>query len=735
MGQKRKGFLIQKKIFKKPKNISREAEMLFYTLDWEAKTDPYCNATTVHVYGLDKDGTKVHKSIHGFEFRFWVSVVSIESMDELHGMLKSSRNTQIHYEKDTLGSIEVEKFSKKEQHFARVTSKCSVCLKRAHAELRNMRWGGNFEPVITFEGSMSPISRFLQKTCFSPHQWIAAPMHMECHINDLFDPKMSNIPESFCVCAFDIECLSHDCISFPDATKPNDTMEQIGLVLTYPFGSRDDEHIMISLQSIDVSEDYELVLCDTEEQMFTEFSAIVNEKVHFLTSYNGYGFDFPYMIARCNVNEQQVFKKTFSTAAFGCQNYTLIEFAGVLQLDLLVHIRKEKKLESYKLDDVAQLFLSQKKHDVSPRMIFKSLRDGTQLERTSIARYCLQDCALVCRLLRKFAVLRSLFAMCEVTFCPFRKMTISGQQARTLDLLSRNLHENKLLLPDKHSSSNFGDDTYEGATVLEAHAGLYNDPVAGLDFASLYPSIIIAMNLCVSTRYEGEPSDKDLYNNVNGVYFLKEPRGVIPTILNYLWKTRKATRSTMKSITDQDTLDNMQAQQLSYKLVMNSMYGFLGSSYTPIETKSIAKAVTFYGRHLLEQTQQIILKTYGDQCQVVYGDSVTGDTLVRTEYGNIPIENLGEEWEEYRHMNHLQEVLGKMAQKQVSRSTARCLTTDGIQKVQYVVRRRYEGQIFCIKFDDGTSLKITPDHCIWDGKSFVSAKSLSVGQNLPALHA
>ena len=40
---------------------------------------------------------------------------------------------------------------------------------------------------------------------------------------------------------------------------------------------------------------------------------------------------------------------------------------------------------------------------------------------------------------------------------------------------------------------------YEGATVLDAKVGYYREPVATLDFASLYPSIMMAHNLCYST--------------------------------------------------------------------------------------------------------------------------------------------------------------------------------------------------------------------------------------------
>jgi DNA polymerase delta subunit 1 len=40
---------------------------------------------------------------------------------------------------------------------------------------------------------------------------------------------------------------------------------------------------------------------------------------------------------------------------------------------------------------------------------------------------------------------------------------------------------------------------YEGATVIEPIRGFYNQPIATLDFASLYPSIMIAHNLCYTT--------------------------------------------------------------------------------------------------------------------------------------------------------------------------------------------------------------------------------------------
>ena len=43
------------------------------------------------------------------------------------------------------------------------------------------------------------------------------------------------------------------------------------------------------------------------------------------------------------------------------------------------------------------------------------------------------------------------------------------------------------------------DDEFVGATVIEPERGYYNKPIATLDFASLYPSIMQAHNLCYTT--------------------------------------------------------------------------------------------------------------------------------------------------------------------------------------------------------------------------------------------
>ena len=77
---------------------------------------------------------------------------------------------------------------------------------------------------------------------------------------------------------------------------------------------------------------------------------------------------------------------------------------------------------------------------------------------------------------------------------------------------------------------------FEGAYVLDPIPGFYQQPIATLDFASLYPSIMRAHNLCYTTlvnktdleRYNLGPDD--VFITSDNIYFVKEhkKKGLLP---------------------------------------------------------------------------------------------------------------------------------------------------------------------------------------------------------------
>lgn len=74
--------------------------------------------------------------------------------------------------------------------------------------------------------------------------------------------------------------------------------------------------------------------------------------------------------------------------------------------------------------------------------------------------------------------------------------------------------------------------------------GFYESPIATLDFASLYPSIMMAHNLCYSTLVPNQmlKDVPDKYNLLpSGCNFIKTDvkKGLLPMILEELIAARK----------------------------------------------------------------------------------------------------------------------------------------------------------------------------------------------------
>lgn len=106
-----------------------------------------------------------------------------------------------------------------------------------------------------------------------------------------------------------------------------------------------------------------------------------------------------------------------------------------------------------------------------------------------------------------------------------------------------------MILPVQQRSLGDDDQTYQGADVLDAKVGFYNIPITTLDFASLYPSIMICHNLCYSTLTDQQTvwhlkEGEDYIRTPNGYYFVQSKvwQGILPIILNNLLNARKTAK-------------------------------------------------------------------------------------------------------------------------------------------------------------------------------------------------
>ena len=132
------------------------------------------------------------------------------------------------------------------------------------------------------------------------------------------------------------------------------------------------------------------------------------------------------------------------------------------------------------------------KDDVSPHDIFRMTNEGPK-ERAVIAKYCIQDCNLVHHLLKKIDVITGMVEMANICSVPIDFIVMRGQGIKLFSFIAKKCREAKTLIPVLEKKNDGG---YEGAIVLPPKCGLYLDePVACVDYSSLYPSSMISENL------------------------------------------------------------------------------------------------------------------------------------------------------------------------------------------------------------------------------------------------
>lgn len=294
-----------------------------------------------------------------------------------------------------------------------------------------------------------------------------------------------------------------------------DEIIQIGTTV-HKYGS--DEIIyknIISLNTCDAIKDADVISCKTEKQLLLEWRNLMGRlNPDILSGYNIFGFDMEYMWIRAVENriaddflkglgrnltrKSDLVVQKLSSSALGDNELKYFDLDGIVVIDLLKVMQRDHKLDSYKLDNVAQVFIGDKKDDLKPHEIFKKFK-GSSADRCTIANYCIQDCALVNRILHKLKIMENNIGMANVCLVPLNYLFRRGQGIKIFSLVAKQCMDRNHLIPvNKYADMRLESDVdgYEGAVVLEPKEGIYlDDPIVVFDYGSLYPSSMIARNL------------------------------------------------------------------------------------------------------------------------------------------------------------------------------------------------------------------------------------------------
>ncbi|ACV86607.1 DNA-dependent DNA polymerase, partial [Phocid gammaherpesvirus 2] len=409
----------------------------------------------------------------------------------------------------------------------------------------------------------------------------------------------------------------------------DDMVLQISCVLWNTGSETPPRKMLFTLGTCDPIPDTEVFECPSEVDMFYLFFSMLRDfNIEFITGYNIANFDFPYLIDRAtqvfNFNLKE-FTRVKSSSMFEIhtpQNSSAgfmravskMKISGFVCIDMY-HVCKDKlSLSNYKLNTVAQQCIGGQKEDVSYKEIPYLFREGPK-GRAKLGIYCVKDSEIVLNLLKFFMTHIEISEIAKIAKIPARRVLTDGQQIRVFSCLLDVARQQNYILPIKSDKSLDG---YQGATVINPIPGFYNTPVLVVDFASLYPTIIQANNLCYSTMIPDDklhlhtdltPEDYQTFNLSSGpVHFVKRHKHVslLATLLNVWLSKRKSIRKTLESVSDPSLRTILDKQQLAIKVTCNAVYGFTGVASGILPCLKIAETVTFEGRRMLDRSKKFI---------------------------------------------------------------------------------------------------------------------------------
>lgn len=324
--------------------------------------------------------------------------------------------------------------------------------------------------------------------------------------------------------------------------------------------------------------------------------------------------------------------------------------AGISCLDYLALFKNFTYTEypNYRLDTIAQMELGRGKIEYEGNLD-QLFRDDLE----KFIEYNLVDVELVVDMDKKLQFIQLAQAICHAGHVFYEDFLFSSKwlEGAILTFLRRSgrVAPNKPRRKERNDDGSDGEGKFTGAYVKEPKPGLYKW-VYDLDLTSLYPSIIMTINISPETKigklknYSAEdhmkgriesysivdddgnefpplPKDKfmefvqksDYSIAANGVLYRRDKVGVIPEILNVWFDKRVEYKDLMKKYGKEgnDELYKFYSQrQLVQKIMLNSLYGVLGLPSFRFYDVDNAEATTITGQSVIKTTEMIANQYY-----------------------------------------------------------------------------------------------------------------------------
>ncbi|WP_129543656.1 DNA polymerase II [Serratia sp. 1D1416] len=285
------------------------------------------------------------------------------------------------------------------------------------------------------------------------------------------------------------------------------------------------------------------------------------------------------------------------------QNHFFASAAGRLIIDGIEALKSATwNFPSFSLEYVAQDLLGEGKSIDNPYQRMAEIDRRFAEDKPALARYNLKDCELVTRIFAKTDLLNFLLERATVTGLAADRS--GGSVAAFSHLYMPRMHRLGFVAP------NLGEQPEEhspGGFVMDSQPGLY-DSVLVLDYKSLYPSIIRTFLIDPVGLAEGmrHPDDADSVPGFRNARFSRS-KHCLPAIVEQIWQGREAAKRQQNKALSQ-----------ALKIIMNALYGVLGSSGCRFFDPRLASSITLRGHEIMRQTRELI---EAEGYQVIYGDT------------------------------------------------------------------------------------------------------------------
>ena len=639
--------------------------VVFQALSWDAK-DTDEGEYMISIFGRTENGksvcvstifkpyffVKLPKNINKLNFNMFYDKIYNKCSDYIdsYTTIKS---------KDLWGFQNNESFS-----FIKLFFKTHGAMKRCDYALK-VALPGDSKPVRVYESNLEPVLRFMHRTGIQSTGWLDTGKNCtksfltHCDINlfcedwKTMQPVERDDIAPFVIASFDIESYSSTG-KFPDPTVKDDACFQIAFTLKRYGESEIFDKTCLCYKHTDTNlEGCNIVNFETERDLLMGFTEYIRKHdIDVLTGWNIFGFDLNYIYERAQVTDcpmeffemgrlkdvpSNIVEKKLSSSALGDNTFKLLPMPGRYIFDLFQEIKRQHNLDSYSLNFVSKTFLGDQKIDMPAKEMFVRFREEDPVLLREVAEYCIKDTILPHDLMDKLCNFLNLVEMAKATWVPIHYLSERGQQIKVFSQMAKEARELNYMIP----TIRFGKgevEAYEGATVLKAQIGAYYAPITGLDFASLYPSIMMAHNLCYSTlvmdpKYDSIPGvEYESFKIGDRTYkFAQNVPSLLPVILEKLKKFRKQAKKDMANATGM--MKNVyNGKQLAYKVSMNSVYGFTGAAKGMLPCVAIASTVTCKGRSMIEETKNYVEEHFPGSI-VRYGD--TDSVMVEFNVGGL----------------------------------------------------------------------------------------------------